>query len=115
MFKDRATRERVQATGLCPTVMGAVVFCWPLLWMVFTSVKPDRELFARKMHLSGNPGGPEQSPYVDEHSFRDLEGEWSADLLPVLEAEIRPQAKALDPNLDQDVLTQQLARGVSSI
>jgi multiple sugar transport system permease protein len=114
MFKDRATRERVQATGIYALLLlGAVVFCWPLLWMVFTSVKLDRELFARKMHLlPETPVARAVSPYVDENSFRDLEGDSAADLLPVLEAEIRPQAKTLDPNLDPDVLTQQLARGV---
>ena len=114
MFKDRATRERVQATGIYALLLlGAVVFCWPLLWMVFTSVKLDRELFARKMHLL--PEGPVarvQSPYVDEHSFRDLEREAASELLPVLEEAVRPQVKALDANLDPDVLTQQLARGV---
>ncbi len=40
-------------------LLGAVVFCWLLLWMVFTSVKLDRELFARKdAPVAGDAGGP---------------------------------------------------------
>lgn len=93
-------------------LLGALVFSWPLLWMAFTSVKLDRELFARHLHLLPESPQPQRrSPYVDDRVFEDLEGKRQAELLPVLAAHFRYLAPTLDPDLDADALATQLARG----
>lgn len=93
-------------------VTGTVVFCWPLLWMVFTSVKMDRELFSRKLRwLPDTPQVQMQSPYVATVNFRDLFGKRQDELLPALQDYFRPQAARLEPDLNPDDLAAQLARG----
>ncbi|HTA16773.1 MAG TPA: hypothetical protein VK786_03400, partial [bacterium] len=64
---------------------GAVVFCWPLLWLACTSVMMDRELFARHIHWFPESPRPQVlSPYVDPQSFPDLDGPRQAEILPLL-------------------------------
>ena len=93
-------------------VVGAVVFCWPLAWMVFTSFKMDRELFARTLTLFPETPTPQRvSPYVDTRSFKDLKGPRQDEMLPWLEQTLAPEVAALAPDLDGPALTVQLARG----
>ena len=93
-------------------VVGSIVFCWPLLWMAFSSVKAGNELFSRKQHfLPETPAPALKSPFVDPHAYPDLEGARQAELLPALEAAIQPQMAALAPDLDAKEAAKQMARG----
>jgi ABC-type glycerol-3-phosphate transport system permease component len=113
MSANYTTSARLRTAGIYGLLLGgAVVFCWPLLWLAFTSVKLDRELFARRVHwLPETPRPQLLSPYVDPQSFPDLSGSRQDDLLPVLKGYFQPLAKSLDPDLDPDALSTQLARG----
>jgi multiple sugar transport system permease protein len=113
MSANYTTSARWRTAGIYGLLLGgAVVFCWPLLWLACTSVMMDRELFARHVHFLPESPRPQMlSPYVDPQSFPDLDGPRQADILPLLKAYFLPQAKALDPNLDPDALSTQMARG----
>jgi ABC-type glycerol-3-phosphate transport system permease component len=113
MSKNYTVAARFRTAGIYSLlVVGAVIFCWPLLWLAFTSVKMDRELFTRKIHWIPEAPRPQMvAPYVDAHSFPDLDGPRQDELLPVLQSYFRPLAPALDPDLDPDALSLQLARG----
>ena len=51
-------------------VGGSIVFSIPFVWMALTSVKVDRELFRKELHLMPlTPTPMTQSPYVDENYF----------------------------------------------
>ena len=72
--------QRVLVYGLL--VAGSIVFCWPLLWMAFSSVKAGNELFARRQHfLPETPAPSLVSPFVDHNSFKDLEGKRQSEML----------------------------------
>jgi len=93
-------------------VLGSVVFCWPLVWMAFTSVKTDNELFARKLHFfPEQPIAAEKSPFVDKNPFPDIEGKDQEEVLGWLETAIKPQMAALAPDLDPAEASVQMARG----
>ena len=96
----------------CLLVVGAIVFCWPLAWMVFTSFKMDRELFARTLTLFPETPTPQRvSPYVDPRIFKDLKGKRQEELLPWLQEQLKPELATLGPDLDGEALGVQLARG----
>jgi len=113
MKLNYAGSARLRTLGIYALLVGgAVVFCWPLLWMAFTSVKLDRELFARHIHwLPETPQPQLRSPYVDERSFSELVGKRQGDLIPALEDYFRPLAPQLEPDLDREPLVRALARG----
>jgi ABC-type glycerol-3-phosphate transport system permease component len=70
-------------------VAGAIVFSWPFLWMATTSVKVDREMFGEKIRLMPRRPIPAvQSPYYDQHYYRDVEGKRMTELLPGIEAHL---------------------------
>jgi ABC-type glycerol-3-phosphate transport system permease component len=81
-------------------IAGAFVFCWPLAWMGFTSMKADRELFSRDLTLLPEPpGGSLASPFVDRLFFKLPSGKKRMEALPV----IRERVAALLPaDLDVD-------------
>jgi multiple sugar transport system permease protein len=113
MNANYTTSARLRTAGIYGLLVGGgVIFCWPLLWLAFTSVKMDRELFSRQIHwLPETPRPQTLSPYVDPQSFPDLDGPRQAELLPLLKGYFQPQAGALDPDLDADLLSAQMARG----
>ena len=107
-IKDPAKRLLVYTL----LVFGSVVFCWPLLWMAFSSVKAGDELFSGKQHfMPQSPVPALKSPFVDTTTFRDLDSRRQAEMLAWLEAAIRPQMAALAPDLDPELATKRLARG----
>ncbi len=107
-IKDPAKRLVVYSL----LIAGSIVFCWPLLWMAFSSVKAGSELFARKQHFLPETPAPQlKSPFVDQHSFPDLDGRRQAEMLNWMESAIRPQVASLAPDLEPESATRQLARG----
>ncbi len=85
--------------------LGSLAFSWPLLWMLGTSVKADRELFqSSRSVLPGRPIPRQVSPYVDGRVFSKLEG-------PRLEETLALIRGALPAGLDPEAL-EPCARGV---
>ena len=51
-------------------VSGAIIFSFPFLWMVATSLKVDREMAAEKIRLLPTAPRPQhRSPYIDTGEF----------------------------------------------
>lgn len=92
---------------------GALIFSWPFLWMAFTSVKVDRELFGEKIRLFPQRPIPHlRSPYVDTRHFQDVEGPRREELLPVIERALAAWDYPWPDGLDRDTLQREAARGV---
>ena len=66
MSANYAASARWRMAGIYGLLLGgAVVFCWPLIWLACTSVMMDRELFARHIHwLPESPRPQALSPYI---------------------------------------------------
>ncbi len=96
---SRASRLLIYALLL----VGAVFFSLPFVWMVGTSVKVDRELFAGGLRFFPDAPRPRlQSPYIDDAFYGDpdavLEPAKTAALAAVLKTHPLPPLPAdLDP------------------
>lgn len=94
-------------------LVGALVFSWPFLWMATTSVKVDREMFGEKIHLWPQRPIPQlKSPYIDTRFYNDTEGARMNELLPVLEDHLKKMDYPWPADVDRDVASQQVARGL---
>lgn len=92
--------------------IGALVFSWPLLWMLGTSVKADKEIFTSSRSVMPQAPRPvAQSPYVDTRHFAKAEGPRLKELLPVLESHLGSAKFSWPSDLPKDVLVVQCARG----
>jgi ABC-type glycerol-3-phosphate transport system permease component len=86
---------------------GTVIFAWPFIWMVSTSAKLERELFAEHAHiLPQSPQARLQSPYLDNRAFADVTGPRLEEALAIIET----QVKSMEP--DRDIAIKQTARGI---
>lgn len=95
------------------SVLGAIIFCWPLIWMVGTSAKADRELFTSVPHLlPQRPLAQDKSPFIDARFYRDLKGPRMAELLPVLERHVNSLHNAWPEDVPRSTVVTQLARGI---
>jgi multiple sugar transport system permease protein len=91
---------------------GSIVFLWPFLWMATTSVKEDREMFVKQMHLWPQRPIPQvQSPYIDTRYYEGLTGKHLNDLLPVLETHLQKMDYAWPTDVDRSTAIKQVARG----
>lgn len=60
--------ERILSHGLLAA--GALLFAFPFLWMIATSVKVPREMAAENLSfLPTSPAPPSSTPYVDSHQY----------------------------------------------
>lgn len=106
MKNNRLERRIQRAAVYALLIAGAFVFCWPLAWMGFTSIKADRELFSRDLTLLPEPpGGSLASPFVDRLMFKLPAGKKRQEALPVLRARVASLLKgqALDVDREQAI------------
>jgi hypothetical protein len=91
---------------------GSMVFAWPFLWMITTSIKVDREMFVEQMHVWPQRPIPQiKSPYIDIRYYDDLSGKHLKDLLPMLEAHLQKMDYPWPPEVDRATAIKQVARG----
>ena len=108
-WKKRAWRLPVYVL----LVMGAAVFSLPFLWMATTSFKVDRELFSGEMRIFPmSPVPRENSPYVDDRYFEDVEGPNLDALAPEFARLARAAGAELPPDVDADALYTQVGLGL---
>jgi len=96
-------------------VVGSLVFSFPFVWMVTTSLKVDRELQSEGLDLTPVVPLPRaRSPYIDDRFFPDLPGPAAlqAQVLPHLEALVGEHRPEIPAHLDPDQACQQIARGL---
>lgn len=93
-------------------IAGAVAFAFPFVWLVSSSVKADRELYAEDLKiLPMTPRPRRASPYVDD-AFRDP-SEVPATVRPVVERLVVASGFAIPPDVDRDAAVEQLTLGVA--
>jgi len=93
MSSQRDRASRLLSYGLL--IFGSALFSVPLLWMLATSVKVDRELFTDKLHiLPVAPVPVRRSPYIDLREFRDLAGPRKEESLGILRSQFAARASA---------------------
>jgi multiple sugar transport system permease protein len=92
---------------------GAAVFAWPFIWMATTSAKLERELFSdRPARFPEAPRPVLRSPYVDERLFANVDGPRRAEILRLIETNLRSFSYTWPNDLDRDQLIAQTARGI---
>lgn len=93
-------------------VLGSIAFGWPLIWMVGSSLKADKEQFSQNLHLlPQQPLAESHSPYVDERFFEDVKVT-REDLLDALETYVGSQKNLWPADVDNDSMKLQVARGL---
>jgi ABC-type glycerol-3-phosphate transport system permease component len=96
-------------------VIGAVLFTLPFVWMVGSSMKADRELFAEGIRfLPTTPLPRSASPFVDDRFFTDLPASAArqAQLLPGLEQMVDASGFVFPPTVHAETARREVARGV---
>ncbi len=92
---------------------GSLIFAWPFIWMICTSVKLDRELFGETLRtLPDSPVPRPVSPYVDALYFRDVKEPRSAEILPRIEARLDATDILWPQELDHASARRETARGI---
>jgi len=96
-------------------IIGAVVFSFPFVWMACSSVKVDRELQTRDLHvLPITPHPRKISPYIDAEFYRDIDGPHQEKLLPVLADMAAASGFEIPPDVNREIAKEQIARGLYS-
>ncbi len=90
---------------------GSLVFLWPLVWMLMTSMKLDREMFAaERRFLPLAPAAPIRSPYLDGRLAGDAPGARQDELLRQIRA---GDSLAWPAGIVPDAAEELLARSIS--
>ncbi len=93
-------------------IIGSIIFAWPFVWMITTSIKVDREMFVEQMHVWPHvPSRRSNRPYIDTRYYEDLSGKHQEELLPVLEAHLQKMDYPWPPEVDRATTIKQVARG----
>lgn len=96
-------------------ILGAVIFTFPFIWMLSSSVKVDREMFTEDLKvLPMTPRPMAKSPYVDDAFYADLnEGGASAEeLVPELEKLVDASGFEIPSDVDRATARTHIARGI---
>lgn len=96
-------------------IAGAIIFTFPFIWMVASSMKVDREMFTEDLKVLPNTPRPmAKSPYVDDAYFTAARpGGVSVDeLLPELETLVDANGFEIPADVDRAVARRELARGI---
>ena len=90
---------------------GSLLFAWPFIWMVGTSIKLDREVLSnRSSVLPEQPIPRSRSPYLDDRMFAHLDGPHRDEAIAILEEQLR--SHVWRPEVDPEIARQQVARGI---
>src|SRR5438105_15097364 len=92
-------------------IAGSLVFAWPFIWMVGTSVKLERELFGNRLSvLPQRPIPRAKSPYLDDRIIGDVSGPNRDEAIAMIEGQLRSQAWPSE--IDGNIAIKQTARGI---
>ena len=90
---------------------GSLLFAWPFIWMVGTSIKLEREVLSnRSSVLPEQPIPRSKSPYLDDRMFAHADGPHRDEAITILEEELR--SHVWPPQVDPKIARQQVARGI---
>jgi multiple sugar transport system permease protein len=90
---------------------GSLLFAWPFIWMVGTSIKLEREVLSnRSSVLPEQPVPRSKSPYLDDRMFAHADGPHRDEAIAILEEQLR--SHVWPPQVDPEIARQQVARGI---
>jgi multiple sugar transport system permease protein len=90
---------------------GSLLFAWPFIWMVGTSIKLEREVLSnRSSVLPEQPIPRSKSPYLDDRMFAHADGPHRDEAIAILEEQLR--SHVWPPQADPEIARQQVARGI---
>jgi multiple sugar transport system permease protein len=90
---------------------GSLLFAWPFIWMVGTSIKLEREVLSnRSSVLPEQPIPRSRSPYLDDRMFAHADGPHHDEAIALLEEQLR--SHVWPPQVDPEIARQQVARGI---
>ena len=90
---------------------GSLLFAWPFIWMVGTSIKMEREVLSnRSSVLPEQPIPRSRSPYLDDRMFAHADGPHRDEAIAILEEQLR--SHVWPPQVDPEIARQQVARGI---
>jgi len=90
---------------------GSLLFAWPFIWMVGTSIKLEREVLSnRSSVLPEQPIPRSRSPYLDDRMFAHPDGPHRDEAIAILEEQLR--SHVWPPQVDPEIARQQVARGI---
>src|SRR5437588_11095565 len=90
---------------------GSLLFAWPFIWMVGTSIKLEREVLSnRSSVLPEQPIPRSRSPYLDDRMFAHAAGPHRDEAIAILEEQLR--SHVWPPQVDPEIARQQVARGI---
>jgi multiple sugar transport system permease protein len=90
---------------------GSLLFAWPFIWMVGTSIKVEREVLSnRSSVLPEQPIPRTRSPYFDDRMFAHADGPHRDEAIAILEEQLR--SHVWPPQVDPEIARQQVARGI---
>ena len=90
---------------------GSLLFAWPFIWMVGTSIKLEREVLSnRSSVLPEQPVPRTRSPYLDDRMFAQADGPHRDEAIAILEEQLRNHV--WPPQVDPEIARQQVARGI---
>jgi ABC-type glycerol-3-phosphate transport system permease component len=94
-------------------IVGSFVFGWPLLWMMGTSFKADRELFSQnRKALPLAPLVAQASPYNDTRYFDGTKGPHMDEIMPLLENTLSKGAYQWASDTPREEQIHEVARGI---
>jgi ABC-type glycerol-3-phosphate transport system permease component len=96
-------------------LLGAIVFTFPFIWMVSSSMKVDREMFTEDLKVLPNTPRPmSKSPYVDDAYFISLKpgGVSVEELQSELEKLVDASGFPIPDDVDKAVARREIARGL---
>ncbi|PYM00038.1 MAG: hypothetical protein DME27_00380, partial [Verrucomicrobia bacterium] len=90
---------------------GSLLFAWPFIWMVGTSIKLEREVLSnRSSILPEAPIPRSRSPYLDDRTFAHADGPHREEAIGILEEQLR--SHVWPSQVDPEIARQQVARGI---
>jgi multiple sugar transport system permease protein len=90
---------------------GALIFAWPFIWMIGTSIKLEREVLSNRSGvLPERPIPRSRSPYLDDRMFSQAGGPHREEAIAILEEQLR--GHIWPSNIDPEVARKQTARGI---
>ena len=92
-------------------IIGSIIFAWPFVWMITTSIKVDREMFVEQMHVWPQRPIPQvKSPYIDTRYYEDL-SETPRGAFARARSALAKDGLPWPPEVDRATTIKQVARG----
>src|SRR6478672_7903110 len=89
----------------------SLLFAWPFIWMVGTSIKLEREVLSnRSSVLPEQPIPRSKSPYLDDRMFAHADGPHRDEAIAILEEQLH--SHVWPSQVDPEIARQQVARGI---